>query len=212
MVYDNFLNTSDPEYGSVKLHKNYKKVLEFVQNNKRKIKTITIAFFVMTCAILIRFAYDNTDNIKNNVITLDEEVYTIFDLSEFDPKVERSFTVDFPIKTSLVNQRLQKLNIETAETKVREFLKESGYDCIHLRHFGVVYDMIFFNNVTMINPEVVKLSENKVNKKEENLNGEIHFAKRSTSVIVNYIDKDLEKQYGEKLWGNNAICFQFYVI
>lgn len=213
MAFDTFVDNQDLEFGSIHITKNVKNMISFISKNKTKLKRLFFAFVIVIVGVMIRLSYDNVENIQQTFVTLDEEPYEPFYiLDTVNPFVDKLSTVQYPIKTSLVNRGLQQLNIERVVDKINQYLEQTNNICIHARHFGTDYDIIVFKNITMINPEITKLSDNMRNIKEMHLNGETKYSKRALSLNVNYIDAKLEKQHDKELWGNQAICFQHYVI
>lgn len=212
MVFETYINKDDPEYGSVRMNKRLKKVYDYVSVNKSKIKTFFFTFIVVTVSLLVRYSFDNVEKItENRIITLDEEPYEIFELKHINTEViDRDSVVQFPIKTSIINRKLQIMNLESVENQIRGYLNESENICIHARYFGCKYDILVFQNVTMINPEVLSVSNIKRNVQEKDVEGNVKFSKRSTQLNINYVDKNMEYKYRQNLYGNQAICFQFY--
>jgi len=206
------MNQEDLEYGKFTISKRFLKLLQVYKHNSKKIKTTLLSFVAISVAILVRFSFDNVENIKETVITLDEDPYEIFDINdEINTNVSKDLTVEFPRKTSLVNQRLQELNINAITNKVSKFLNESENLCIHLRHFGSVYDILVFqDNRTLINPEIVEMSTKKKNVKYIDLENVPKYKKLSSRVLLNYVDKNMNTKYNQELIGNDAFCFQFY--
>ena len=204
----------DLEYGSVYLSKNINKAIDFYNTNKKTIFLVLLSFFVISISILIKFSFNNIDRLPNvSYITLDEEPFKPFDVIDtLIVKADKISTKQFPIKTSIINIKLQSMNLISVQNKIRRFLQQTNNVCVHARHFSSEYDILVFNNLTIINAEIVGMSEVKKNVKEMNLVGETNYAKRSVMLTINYIDTSLEKKVKYELYGHQAMCFQYYMI
>lgn len=209
---ETYINNDDPEYGSVRMNKKLKRIYDYINVNKRKVKSVLLTVVVVTISLLVRYSFDNVEKINDNrIITFDEPPYEIVEIYDINTKiVDRENVIQFPIKTSLINKKLQIMNIESIENQIKRYLEETGNICIHARFFGCIYDILVFNNVTVINPDVISLSNTKRNVQEKDIDGVVKFSKRSTHVTLNYIDKHMEYKQKQVLSGNQAICFQFY--
>jgi hypothetical protein len=203
----------DIEFGTVYVSGKVKWLVNLYKSNDRKIRYIAVSFFVVTVALVIKFAFYNIDTVINStgIITFDEDVYIPFKLSdEIIPHVDGFANIQFPTKDSSVNWKIQTLNLVQSRHRVVEYLINSGFSCIHLRHFGVSYDIIVFRNITMVNPVVIGESPEKVSIKEMSLDGTICRKKRSIWLKIEYVDAALTKQ-GIILTGDQSSCFSHYV-
>jgi hypothetical protein len=206
------MSSVDLEYGQVTLSKQMKRLVDYYRKNERKIKYFAIGFVVLTVALIIKLGFNNVDTVIETAtaITLDESAYQPFKWSEnIIVSVDAKGVKKFPIKESHVNWKMQSLNIIQAREHVMEYLKKGGYLCIHMRHFNVPYDIIVFQNVTMVNPLVEKESDTYRYVKEESLDGTTSRQKRPETLDIVYYDEGLNRQF-ITLYGNQASCFAHY--
>lgn len=203
-----YRNNNDLEVGSVFVSKKVKKVVDFYRKNEGRVKHGLYASFFLTIALIIKLAFHNFDTVIEHapVITFDEDTYTPFKMTkEIIPKVESKSSIQFPIKESQVNWKIQTLNL----LQSRKHALEYGYLCVHLRHFNVPYDILIFDNITMVNPVVVSESEETKNIKEMSLDGTSKRVKRPVWIKVKYHDESLSK-VENTLWYDYAACFAHY--
>lgn len=206
------MSNIDLEYGHIKLSEKMKRLVKYYRNNEKKIKYFSVGFVILTIALIVKMGFNNVDTVIETAtaITLDEPVYNPFRWSEtIKINVDSKSVKQFPIKESHVNLKMQSLNIIQAREHVLEYLKKGGYICIHMRHFDVPYDIIVFQNVTMVNPVVESESETYRYVKEEALDGTTLRKKRPESLSIKYHDEGLNVQY-ITLYGNQATCFAHY--
>lgn len=147
----------------------------------------------------MKIGYSEVDNIiehsASRVVTLDEESYKPFTMSkEIIKKVETKESIPFVIKTSSINWKMQSLNLIQVRDRIMEYLKELNYICLHARHFNVPYDIIVFENITMVDPMVEWESEVKSTITEVALDGTTRHVKRSNQLRVSFIDEYLKHQ------------------
>jgi hypothetical protein len=211
-MYDSEARRRDLEFGPVFISAPLKRVLTFYKTKWRFVRAIGFAFIALSLSLLVRYAFDNADKISDTVITFEESPYKIFVIS--DNVITNPLTVqeNYPIKSTVVNRRLQTFNLQTVEHKIREYLVETNNLCIHARHFASPYDILVFKNVTMINAELEALSSVFKNVNEMSISGEARYARRSLSVTVGYFDINLQRQTRVVLHGNMALCFQHYIL
>jgi hypothetical protein len=206
------MSFKDIEYGPIMLSKRMKQCVEYYKKNNKKIKYFCIGFLILTLALIIKLGLNNVDSVIETAtaITLDEAVYKPFKWSEtIIPDVEFKSVKKFPIKESHVNWKMQSLNIIQAREHVIDYLKQGGYICIHMRHFSVPYDIIVFNNITMVNPLVESESDTYHYVNEESLTGVTSRKKRPDTVNIVYHDEGLNRQF-ITLYDNQASCFAHY--
>lgn len=202
----------DLEYGKITLSKQMQKVADYYRKNEKKIKYFSIGFIILTFALIVKLGINNVDTVVEaaTAITLDEESYTPFKWSEnIITSVDSKAIKKFPIKGSHVNWKMQSLNILQAKEHVMEYLKKGDYICIHMRHFNVPYDIIVFQNITMVNPEVENESDNYYHVKEMALDGKVARKKRPEWINVLYHDEGLNLKHAT-LYNNQAACFLHY--
>lgn len=203
---------ADLEYGKVTLSKQMQKFADYYRKNEKRIKYFGIGFIVLTLALIVKLGINNVDSVVEaaTAITLDEAAYQPFKWSKtININVDSKSVKKFPIKESHVNWKMQSLNIIQAREHVMEYLKKGDYICIHMRHFNVPYDIIVFQNITMVNPIVEKESDDYYYIKEMALDGTSSRQKRPVSLDIVYYDEGLNRQY-VTLYNNQAACFAHY--
>ena len=207
-----YQDSNDLEYGTVKLSDKVKWLVKLYNKNKHRLRHIIVAFVVVSIALVVKFAFYNIDEVvaTTGALTLDEDVYKPFKLSqEMIPDVGEKTSIQFPIKTSNINWKMQVLNIAQSSAHALKYIESVGFVCIHLRHFNVPYDIIVFQNNTMVNPVVMAESDEKIMRQEETLAGKKSRKRRPVWIKVKYFDKSLVEQT-TTLWNNQATCFAHY--
>lgn len=201
----------DLEFGGEFLLKKYKHVLSVYRRKKAVIKRFFFAFVVLSLALIVKVGFRNFDTVIETAtaITMDEESYVPFKLGDFVERPPES-TKQFPIKDSMVNRRMQSLNLEDVSFEVRSFLEKTGNICIHLRHFSLPWDIVVFPNMTVINPQIISTGEGWKNVPEMSVGGEEKWSRRATSVYVKFYSTELIQVY-ETLWYEQAYCLAFYM-
>lgn len=202
----------DLEFGPIVLTAKMKRFVAWFKRHQHNMKYFIISFVFLTIAIIIKFGFRNIDSVIESAtaITLDEPVYTPFVLTdEIIPVVEKKSVIRFPFKESHINWKLQTLNLVQSRNQVLIYLEQVGYTCIHLRHFGVPYDILVFTNMTVVNPEVIEESEEYQMIKEYDLDGTTKRSKRPTYIKIAYLDESLNKK-SVTLFGDQAVCFAHY--
>lgn len=202
----------DLEYGKITLSKQMQRIADYYRKNERKIKYFSAGFIFLTIAIIIKLGINNVDSVVEaaTAITLDEAAYQPFKWSDtIKVNVDSKSVKKFPIKESHVNWKMQALNIMQAREHVLEYLRKGDYICIHMRHFDVPYDIIVFQNITMVNPVVEKESDTYYYVKEMSLDGTTSRQKRPTSLDIVYYDEGLNRKY-VTLYNDQAACFAHY--
>lgn len=207
-----YQDPNDIEFGGIKFSKKVKWLVSLYDKNKHRLKHIIFAFIGVTLALIVKFAFYNMDDVvaSASVITLDEDVYKPFKLSkDIILDVGDKATLQFPLKSSQINWKIQALNIAQGRSHVLNYIEEAGFVCLHMRHFGVPYDILVFRNLTMVNPVVLGESEEKIMRQEETLAGKKYRKKRPKWIKVKYVDESLVEQT-ITLWGEQATCFAHY--
>jgi hypothetical protein len=202
----------DLEYNSAFVNEQYKTTIKWIKRTQHKIKPFLFAFLVITLSLMVRFGQKHLDVIADaaTAITMDETSYTPFKLlDEVSHDLDTKSGTKFPIKSSTVNKRMQISNLIDAEATVRSFLQRSRNICVHLRSWGVEYDVLFFSNFTAVNPIVVKESDERTNVRQTTMQDEVVWADRATSIHINYNDVELRSS-SVTLYYDNAYCFAFY--
>lgn len=182
------------------------------RNNEHRLKFIVLSSIVVTVALIVKYASYKVESVLETAtaITLDEETYTHFVLSpEIIQVVEGAGIRKFPIKLSKVNWKMQTLNIVHARNHVIKYLDNGKQTCIHLKHFGVPYDILIFTNLTMVNPEVLMESDELKKVKELSLDGSVTRKNRPTWIKVGYFTEALVYQV-TYIWGAQSYCFAHY--
>lgn len=206
---------ADLEYGGAFLVKKYQKVFDFYKKNRVRIRRGAIVFGVVATAIIIKLGFRNMDTVVETAtaITMDEETYQPFklDLTKFTPGVPEIDVGQLPLKDSVVNRRMQAMNVADVSATVGEWLNKTGNLCVHLKHFQVPWDIIVFPNTTIINPQIISEGKTRKNIKEENLEGDTTWKQRATSIYLKYFDKELNQKH-DTVWFNYAYCLAHYLI
>ena len=109
----------------------------------------------------------------------------------------------------MVNRRMQIINLEMVTEKIHTFLENTKNICVHVKQFGVKFDILVFDNITMINPEVISEGKEIKNIPQIALDGSKSWASRATKLYVKHYNEKLEYIYSE-LYNNQAFCFAFY--
>lgn len=204
----------DLETGSPNIFLQYKRLISYVHTNKRFFKLYFFCGFCVLLAVVVKYTYMNMENVMQtaSTITLDEPSYVPFDISEsIVLNVDNMNSKYLPIKHSPVNQKLQITNICALEQKIKIFLEKSGHICLHARHYRIPYDIIVFKNFTMVNPSIVSTSDEFLNQEEQDLAGEVKWAKRPVTVTVTFLDSTLVSTT-LTLFKHQSICFSHYSI
>ena len=188
----------------------YKGITREYKRFLRHKKQILIAFFVITLGFIIKWGFTNVDRVVQGAtaVTFEEANYKPFEIGPLivDPP---SVIDEVVIKDSMVNRRMQIMNFEITQDKVREILQSSSNICIHIKHFGVPQNVIFFSNLTMINPQVIHEGKERKNIQEVQLDGKTSWASRATHIYVKHYNEKLDFVH-TALYGNQAYCFAFY--
>lgn len=202
----------DLEFGPLGLTDGMKRLIKFYNSNRHRMFSFLVAFSILSFAVIVKLGYRNVDSVIETAtsITLDEESYRPFKWSmEVIPEVEDRSTRVFELKESHVNWKMQALNLAQFKVFVMEYIESVGYVCIHARHFDVPYDIIIFNNMTLVNPHVESEGTRLEYVKEISLSGGVSRHKRPTQITVTYIDEALNRQH-RTLYGDQAFCFAHY--
>ena len=202
--------SADLEFGGAAIRKRYKSILKFYKSNARHIPRVLMLLTVITLSIVVRWGVTNVDRVVEGAtgVSFEEDTFVPFTIGEFTA-TEPVKRKQFEIKTSIVNHKMQRMNLETVTDQVRAFLEESGNVCVHLVHFHVPYDIIVFSNITIVNPQIVEESKVRTNVKEIDLNGDSKWASRAEYVHVRHYNEHLN-QVHTMLWGHQSVCFQYY--
>ena len=203
----------DLEYGTGFLVKKYKKVFDFYRQNSRRLKRGAVVFIVVAAAIVVKLGFRNIDKVVSTAtaITMDEESYKPFtvDITKFTMEV--GTPEQYPIRDSLVNRKMQSINIAHVASTVEDWLKTTGNLCVHLKYFQVPWDILVFPNITIINPQIISEGSTRRNIQEVDLGGETRWKQRATSVYLKYFDRELTQRH-DTLWENYAYCLAHYLI
>jgi len=203
---------NDLEFGIVAVSAKVKWLVDLYKKNEGKLRYIIFAVVGVTLALVIKFAFYNFDNVvgSSGVITFDESVYTPFKLSAtMIPHTETKTSIQFPLKDNDANSKGQISNLVHARAHVVTYLESTGFCCIHLRHFGVPYDIIVFRNLTMINPLVLNESPTRGYVNEMALDGTTSRKQRPVWLEISFINVALVKQ-SVTLVGDQVKCFTHY--
>jgi hypothetical protein len=209
-----YSNANDLEFGPMSLTNNVKWLVKLYRSNEGpRVRYMVMSTVIITIALIIKYGFHNLDNVMDHsasVITFDEDVYIPFRLSsDISPRVDSKASIEFPIKESKVNWKIQTINLIQSRSHVVVYLDKLGYVCIHLRHFGVPYNIMVFKNITMVNPVVVGESDEMVSKKEIALDGTIVRKRRPLWLKISHRDESLTHRT-VVLYGDQATCFAHY--
>jgi predicted Holliday junction resolvase-like endonuclease len=207
-----FQDPNDVEQGSIRLSDKVRWLVKLYDKNKHRLQRIIFAFVVVTLALIIKFAFHNIDDVvaSASVITMDEDVYKPFKISEeIIVDVGDKTSIYFPIKTSDINWKMQALNIAQATSHILRYIEGVDYVCIHARHFGIPFDIIVFRNLTMVNTVVMGESDENIMRQEVTLAGVKTRNRRPNWIKIKYRDESLVEKT-TTLWGEQAACFAHY--
>lgn len=199
---------TDIEYGPLALKPWMQKVIA----NKDKLYKLAIVWAITTALIAIKWGYANIDTMamQSTVITLDEPTYVPFTFTSTpQDHVDSTFTQQFHIKESILNKKTQIQNIMNFQQTVQLYLYNTNNLCIHARHFNVPYDIIIYNNMTLIDPVVIDESPQQTYFTESSLNGTVTKKKRAVWSKVTFINERLQKSE-TTLHGALSACFCHY--
>lgn len=200
----------DLEYG-VEFSKRYRELVRLYTEYK---KLIWHSVIILISILIVVFIKSSILTIEKNILensgfTIDEDPYQVFALPK-DVVTISPDLIRFPVKNAQINIELQKANLKQTSDAIAEFLKEKEWECVHLKHLGVPYDMIGFNTgLLMIEPIVVRIGEEYTHIPEENVRGELQWKKRPKLVEVSFMDRNLAKS-SRVLLENAAFCFAHY--
>lgn len=202
----------DLESGTEFLSLKLKKFIKWYKTNQKSVKTFLISFLLLSIAIIIKKGFNSFESAIETVtaISMDEELYIPFQLGEFTD-IPSGDSCELVIKDSMVNRRMQLINIDMVVEEVREFLVTSGNICIHLKHFGVSLDIVVFPNQTVINPHVISQGSVWKNVPEMKVSGEEIWSRRATSLYVKFYNAELTQVY-DTLWNEQAFCLAHYIL
>jgi len=201
---------ADLEYGLQSCRYQYKTLIKHVNKYKTYTKQILFSFLFITLAIGIKIGLSNIDRVvyAGSAVTLEEQPYKMFKLKPLITHyVETS--EHFDIKDSFVNRRMQKNNIEMTGEEARSFLKDSGNICVHLKQFGVKWDILVFDNITIINPQIISEGSSRKNIPQIGLDGSQTWASRPTNIYIKHYNENLDFVHSH-LWDDQAFCFAYY--
>jgi hypothetical protein len=200
----------DLEFGGKYWTKKYKNVINYYKRYKKHKKQFLTAFIVITFGVVIRWGFSNVDRVVNagSAISFEESVYKPFTLEPINQNPVK-YSKRFVVKESMVNRRMQILNLEMVTEEIHKFLKDTGNICVHVKQFGVKFDILVFENITMINPEVISEGKEIKNIPQIALDGSKSWASRTTKLYVKHYNEKLEYIYSE-IYNNQAFCFAFY--
>ena len=196
----------DLESGEQFLKIKYKRLLRYYRSPKYR--PFIYGILLLTFIICVKFTFYNIET-SGTVVTLDEINYEPFIVKPEIIENPIKYT-QITVKTSAINMRMQELNFKDAEITTQYFLNETDNICIHLSHMNVPYDITVFKNTTIINPQIIDESQEKVNIKEMNIYGNIEWKKRPSSIYIKYLKiEGLVEEY-TTLYKEQAYCFLHY--
>ena len=190
----------------------YKRQVEFLKQNKVKLKRSLIVFLVLFFAMTVKLSISNFDVVAQtaSAITMDEKTYVPFHTKLFNAENKNVQAQNYHIKESTINRQMQKINLDQMQSQIQAWLEETNNVCVHAKYFDIPFDIIVFQNQTVINPYILEESLIKKNIREISIDGHSTWKRRSLSVYLKYTNQDLEIKY-EKLWLNQAYCLMHYL-
>lgn len=192
-----------------------KKLIEYYKTNKSKVHVTIVSFLVVILVLSVKSSLTQFSvSVQNkDGFSFYEEPFETFsiDFEKITPSRPKQFVV-FDLKFLEANRILQQTNVKKIEKEARNFLKQKDWECIHLGHAGAKYDIIAFQNITIINPLMIKNDgdENMIKIIEEDIQGNMEWKYRKTRVKLEYIDIDKMKRQTITLYDTQAICLQHY--
>ena len=196
----------DLESGEQFLKIKYKRLLRYYRSPKYK--PFFYGTLLLTFIICIKLTLHNIET-SETVVTLDEKTY--------EPFLVKPEILEKPIKysqvklkSSAINLRMQELNFKDSETTTQQYLNKTKNICVHLSHMNIPYDVIVFQNTTIINPYILDESQEKINIKEMDIYGNIEWKKRPRSIYIKYIKIDGLIEDYITLYNEQAYCFLHY--
>lgn len=207
----------DMESGNIELFERYRKLKARFQHHQKRIFFVLSLFLVVTIAWNVQKGIEELEQAaeKNTGFTLTEEPHEYIDI-DITKLQERSPNIKykkFIPKTSSLNRKIQVMNIEKLYAKIKPLLDQEQWICIHLRNFGVDYDITMFRdgvNKTIIDPVIEQVSETYELIPEIGIDGMKKYAKRPTELRIRHVDKNMTYDNEILLSGNDAICFSHY--
>ena len=203
----------DLEFGGKFWSEKYKNITKLYTKFKRhKLRFITL-LTVVSLSLIIKWGLTNVDRVVGSAtaISFEETPYKPIELGQIDVKTKITDVEQYEIKDSIINRKIQKMNIDIITNEIIEFLKNTRNICIHIKHFGVKYDILVFHNLTMINPQIISESKTRKNIPEISIDGEQTWSSRSTDMYIKYYNANLELTY-TNLFFDQAYCFAYYMV
>lgn len=201
----------DLEFGGDTWRKKYNKLIKAYGKYKPFSKQIAITACIVTLALVVKWGLSNINRVveSGTGVAFEESIYTPLTLGELLVTPITDPVAHYPIKDSMVNRRMQQLNLHAISEDVRAFIRDTENICIPIKQFGVPFDIVVFHNVTMVNPTVVQEGNVRRNVAQLDINGVQTWASRATEVTIKHHDADLNYVY-TNLYDNDAFCFAFY--
>jgi hypothetical protein len=201
--------------GNDYIMKRYRWLFDFVKAHRRRIRRGAVAMAVLTVALVVKLGFTHMAAAAEGAtaITMDEETYEPFRLGELRlslgdgaPPVRQMV-----LRESPMNRRMQAHNVAEVAEEIRRWLDRTENTCVHLRHWGVPLDVVVFDNVTVVNPQILEEGPVRKNILEVDLAGEERWRQRATSVAIKFYDETLSQKW-ETLWGDQAFCLAHYIL
>ena len=204
----------DPEYGRVQTSRWLRGRVMWARQNYGRLKFLFQVAAAGTVVLIARAAFVDMDSVVKtaNAITFEEEVYEPFTWSEsLRNGLASALVRPVTIKSASVNVNAQTANLKEFGGFVRtRFLgPPENYICLHAKYLQVLYDVIVFRNITVVNPSVRKQSDEITHNRETALDGTERMTVRPHWIEVSHYDEGLNPRV-TTLYGDQAVCFTHY--
>lgn len=186
--------------------------VHWIERHRKHMKHIWITIVALTILLLakhMKLSFDHFESARA-ALSLEESAYHPFQLGKLQLTVVNKTSIKFPLKRSHINREMQRLHLQEIHHRVAIYLNETSQLCMHLRHYEVPYDILFFHNETIINPYVEDESESTIRVKETSLDGTSKRQNRPLWIKLSYYNATL--QYNTVTFNNDAsFCIAHYL-
>lgn len=204
----------DLERGRLVISPFVKSVVDNIKAKRSSIKLFVYAMVILNVGISIKLAINNIDSVVSvgSGVDLSEKRYEMLhiDISTDFVSKPKGVVSNMDISTSLINRKMQRLNIKDISEAIKVHLQTNDYICIHAKHFGINDDIIVFNNMTLINPAVLETSVDTFNVPEIGVNDAIVWAKRPLRTKLGFVNETTLDIGFVDVYGPISACFWHY--
>lgn len=188
------------------------------KKHKNKVWYMTSLFVVVTLAVILKqsIQIDIDESVASGSgFSLDEAGPELITLKKhvIDVKIDKESSFKkFQVKQNRLNRMIQTKNLANVFEEVYQHVLIENWECIHLKHFGVPYDIILFfdPNITMLEPKITQISDEFILQQEIGIDNVRKYIKRPSELSVEYLQDDLETMVSKRLEGDAAACFSYY--